>query len=47
MRRYTLNNFTGGAKDVAMAGVYCQPCLDRETAGMGSDELFQSEGRTV
>ena len=26
--------------NVAMAGVYCQPCLDRETEGMGIDELF-------
>ena len=24
----------------AVAGVYCQSCLDRETEGMGSDELF-------
>ena len=24
----------------AVAGVYCQPCLDQETEGMGSDELF-------
>ena len=26
--------------NVAVAGVYCQPCLDRETANMGLDELF-------
>ena len=26
--------------NVAVAGVYCQPCLDRETEGMGIDELF-------
>ena len=24
----------------AVAGVYCQPCLDNETADMSSDELF-------
>ena len=25
---------------MAVAGVYCQFCLDRETENMGSDELF-------
>lgn len=26
--------------NVAVTGVYCQGCLDRETIDMGSDELF-------